>query len=199
LLRVFQEREVRAIGDTTPLEVDIAVVSATNRDVEQLMEGERFRADLYARLAGHELSLPPLAERAEDIGWLSARLLASLDLDVALTRDAQRCLLCHDWPLNIRELQAALRHAAALAGDGVVDVRHLPPRVATSKPGAEAAPGGTGVRTARDARTRARLAELMRSHRGNLAAVAREMGKHRRQIHRWLQRFGVDPDDFRSE
>ncbi len=198
LLRVLQEREVRAVGETAPQPVDIAVISATNRDVDQLMDGERFRADLYARIAGHELYLPPLSERREDIGWLTARILGSLGSAATLSREAAWLLMRHGWPLNIRELEAALRHAAALADGGVIEAAHLPSRVVEAAAPRGDVDGASG-RPPRDVRTRARLDELMRLHRGNLAAVARDMGKHRRQIHRWLLRFGMDADAYRDD
>ena len=200
LLRVLQEREVLPIGETEPIAVDIAVVAATNRDLADLIEADRFRSDLYARLAGFTLELPPLAERREDLGVLVARLLTSIGApsELRFQTDAIRALFRYPWPRNIRELASALRRAVALTGDGQIGLAHLPKEIASWQPaGTSQAETEPGVRSAKDARIRVQLLELLQCHHGNLAAVARDMGKHRRQIHRWLQRFEIDPESFR--
>jgi transcriptional regulator of acetoin/glycerol metabolism len=201
LLRALQEREVVPIGGTRPVPVDVALVCATHRDVEAMRAQGSFREDLYARISGFELNLPPLCQRTEDLGLIVSSLLERSGHDVSFAADAVRALAAHSWPRNVRELAAALAHAAALCDAGVVRAEHLPaPREpfgrATSQDEAvgSAAPG---VRSARDTKIRARLVALLEEHRGNIAAVARALGKHRRQVQRWLERFGLDPDDFR--
>ena len=186
LLRVLQEREVVPVGDTRPIAVDLRVVAATHRDLEALVAGGAFRADLAARLRGHAVVLPPLRARREDLGLLVA---AALDRHAAgravtLAADAVRAIAADPWPLNIRELDRALETALALAGDGPIAAAHLE-RAARPPP--------------RDGDAlRARLELLLREHRGNISAVARDLGKARMQVQRWLRRFHLDPEQYRS-
>jgi DNA-binding NtrC family response regulator len=203
LLRVLQEEEVLAVGATHPVKVDLRVVASTHRDLDALAAGERFRADLLARLSGFRLSLPPLRERREDLGLLIAALLRKLAGDaasrVAFTPDAARALLLHRWPRNVRELEKCLSGAIVLAREGVVELEHLPASI-------RSAPEGTvptmpaAPRLSRQEEERRRhdeLVVLLREHDGNVTAVARAMGKPRTQVQRWLRRLRVDPLSFR--
>jgi DNA-binding NtrC family response regulator len=191
LLRVLQEREVVPVGGQRPIPVDFALVAATNRPLERSIAGGQFRADLFARLAGFRLRLPPLRERREDLALLMRALLALHGrADARFTPAAALALFAHPWPLNVRELQHALVGALARARDGHIDLVHLPselwqPRAATSATPADSE------------ELRARLTTLMTEHSGNIAEVARVLGKGRTQIHRWLERYGLDPERFR--
>jgi transcriptional regulator of acetoin/glycerol metabolism len=191
----LQEREVVPVGGTRPTRVDLRLVTATHRDLKAQVAAGRFRADLYARINGWTLRLPPLRERMEDLGLLCAQLLARLAggraESLSVTPRALRALIRHPWPLNVRELERGLEAALALAGpDGVIDVDHLPEAVRAGAP-VVAAAGPPEV-------TRERLIQLLEKHGGNLAGVARELGKARMQIHRWLKREGLDPARFRG-
>jgi DNA-binding NtrC family response regulator len=194
-LRVLQEREVIAVGSTRPVPVDLRVVSATHRDLEDLVARGRFRADLLARVSGFRLDLPPLRERREDLGLLVAHLLERITGEedaggATFTEAAARALFRHDWPHNVRELEKVLAAAVVLAAGQPIDVAHLGPAVAEAP--AAPAPGEE------DEQLRARLVELLTQHEGNISAVARAMGKARMQIHRWMRRFGIGPDEFRK-
>jgi len=193
LLRVLQEEEVLPLGATAPVAVDLRVVAASHASLPALVDAGRFRADLYARLAGATLALPALCERREDIGLLVAavirRALGEEAHAVRLEREAARALFLHRWPLNVRELEQALRAALALAGpERRIGLGHLPP--STREGGG--APGG-------DPALRDQLLKLLAEHGGNISAVARAMGKARVQVRRWCRRFGVDPDAFRPD
>jgi transcriptional regulator of acetoin/glycerol metabolism len=197
LLRVLESQEVLPLGMTRPIAVDIAIVCATHRDLGAMMNAGIFRTDLYARIAGLEVELPPLAARREDIGLLLQRLVAAGAVPhfSALAPDAALALMRHDWPLNIRELRSALAYAAALAKDGIVRLEHLPPSLQ-----ARAVASGAVVTPVNeeDDALRSELVGHLGEHHGNVAAVARSMGKHRRQIHRWMTRFGLAVDDWRK-
>ncbi len=190
LLRVLQEREVLPVGATRTVPVDVRVVAATHHDLPEQVEAGGFRRDLYARVAGFTLRLPPLRERVEDLGILIAALLARHDRALTFTIEAARALVQHDWPLNVRELEHALGVAAALAEDGRIRLEHLPP--ALRAPAADAAPLAE-----EDERRRAEIIELLRRHAGNVSAAARELGRSRVALHRWIKRYGIDPDRFR--
>jgi sigma-54 dependent transcriptional regulator, acetoin dehydrogenase operon transcriptional activator AcoR len=190
LLRVLQEEEVLPVGATRALPVDLRVVVATHRDLPALVKDGRFRADLYARLAGWELELPVLADRKEDLGIIIAALLARLAPgrpDIAFSQSAARALVQHEWPLNVRELEQALAAALALARDQVIDLPQLPEALRSPvQPRANPAP-----LTEEDARRREQLAALLAEHQGNISAVARAMGKARMQIQRWIKRYNL--------
>jgi DNA-binding NtrC family response regulator len=202
-LRVLQEQEVLAVGATHPVKVDLRVVASTHRDLDALVAEERFRADLLARLSGFSLSLPPLRERREDLGLLIAALLRKLSgdgaTDVTFTPDAARALLLHRWPLNVRELEKCLSSATVLARDGLVGLEHLPASVRDARESTPATtPSPPRLSKQEDEHRRHdALVDLLRKHDGNVTAVAREMGKPRTQVQRWLRRLGIDPLSFR--
>lgn len=190
LLRVLQEEEVLAVGAARPVRVDLRVVSATHRDLDQMVAQQRFRADLLARLSGYVCALPPLRERREDFSLFVAALLAKLGASNAtFTADAARALVRYSWPLNVRELAHCLSSAVALCGGGSIDLEHLPAAV-------RAAPAPAPV-AAVDQRQRDELIAQLRAHGGNITAVARAMGKARTQVQRWLRRYALDPASFR--
>jgi transcriptional regulator with GAF, ATPase, and Fis domain len=130
LLRVLQEREVLPIGEVRPVKVDFRLISATHRDLEALVSVGEFRQDLYARISGFVLDLPPLRERREDLGLILRAMLRRMGDDVVRkTRFGTDALLAfyrYDWPLNVRELEKYLEAAIVLAGDKPVRVAHLP-------------------------------------------------------------------------
>ncbi len=208
-LRVLQESEVVAVGATRPVKVDLRVVVATHRDLPAMVERGDFRGDLFARLSGFVLELPPLRKRREDLGLLIAALLRRAAPDrageISLSCEAARVLLLREWRLNVRELEKCLATAIVLAGGGRVELDHLPPPVAVprsslppeaSRP--EAPPSERPRPAADDQERREALIRLLREHRGNISAVARAMGKGRTQIHRWIARHGIEPADYRD-
>jgi len=198
ILRALQEREVVPVGGTRPSTVDIRVLSATHKSLDSLCLQGEFRSDLLARLAGYKHMLPPLRERIEDLGLLIADLLRGMRvpgaMDARLSVPTGRRLLSHAWRLNIRELKQILTVGVGLAEGGVLELSHLPEGAveAPTKPKDEKeAPSSRGD-------LRERLVSLLRAHQGNVSAVARIMGKSRIHIHRWMDKFGLDPDDYRG-
>ena len=206
LLRVLQEREVTPVGATRPVSVDFRLVAATHRDLARLEREGRFRNDLLARASGFTLRLPPLRDRREDLGLLVGELLSRSTGGAGTTfaRDAARALFRHDWPLNVRELEKCLGAARALASGGLIALEHLPESVRETGPQADEPPNDSPDAEPRaplspeDVQRRDELLAILREHEGNVSAVARAMGKARMQIQRWLRRFQIDPDDFRS-
>ena len=120
---------------------------------------------------------------------------------VRFTPEAAETLFRYRWPLNTRELEQCLARALVLAGEDAIDVTHLPPAlIPPSSASAVAGPsagGQVGGLSERDARIRLELLEQLARHHGNLADVARAMGKARMQVHRWCARFGIDPNLYR--
>jgi DNA-binding NtrC family response regulator len=202
LLRVLQESEVLPLGCARPSRVDVRIIAATHRPLHQLSASGTFRPDLLARLHGHLHALPALRHRREDLGILLADLLSSLDREQRIRRlapDAARALLAHSWPLNVRQLGHALARAAVLVEDGVLRARHLetePFELASDAGSSD--PGQGPLFSADDEQLRTRLLGLLSSEHGNVAEVARAMGKARMQVQRWMKRFGIDPAAYRE-
>jgi DNA-binding NtrC family response regulator len=136
LLRVLQEGEFTKIGTSKLQKINIRFIAATNEDLEKLVSKGLFRKDLYYRLKGAWLHLPPLKERPEDIPLLSARFLGKFRNSKATTvieEDALSALMRYDFPGNIRELKAILHSSANLAGTGAMACRYLPENLRTRK------------------------------------------------------------------
>ncbi len=199
LLRVLQENEVLAVGSTEAVRVDVRILAATHVGLEEAVAAQRFRADLYARLSGFTLRLLPLRRRREDLGLLIAALLRkSGAVSARFTPEAGRALLRHRWPLNVRELERCVGAALVLAGGLPIDVCQLPQSVARPAAPASAIPGLRARRLSEaDAQMRERLSSLLRDNGGNVAAVARSLGKARMQVHRWVKRFDLSLADYR--
>jgi DNA-binding NtrC family response regulator len=201
LLRVLQESEVVPVGSTRAVRIDLRVVAATHQPLESLIARNVFRTDLLARLDGFTFRLHPLRERREDLGLLVANLLqaaSGASRVPTLATAVGRALLRYSWPLNIRELGHCLSRACALArGGGSIELSHLPAPVRDALDANIDGPASTDPE-ADDARLRAQLEALLVEHRGNIARVARALGKARMQVHRWLKRFEIDPERYRS-
>jgi transcriptional regulator of acetoin/glycerol metabolism len=193
LLRVLQDGQVVALGSAAPVQVDLRVLAATQQSVDDLVRAGKFRADLLGRLGGFTIVLPPLRERMEDLGLLTAAILerhAGADApSFRLTADACCALLARRWPLNVRELDRVFQAAIELARTSKeIGVEHL---------GVEPRLNDTAALSPDD--LEAELRRLLRLRGGNVSAVAREMGKARMQIHRWMTQFGIKTADFRGE
>ncbi len=196
LLRVLQEREVMPVGGTRAVEIDLRVVAATHRDLDDMVAEGSFRHDLFARLAGFRVAVPPLNERRTDlgllIGVLHERLFAAdhpgFDIDAA------RLLLRYPWPLNVRELEQALATAHVLAGGEPIRAEHLPDSVRTGRPPGAPRPV---VLSETDQKVKDQVVAALREHQGNVSAVARALDKDRKQIQRWIKRFNLDPGTYR--
>jgi len=140
LLRILEERCFERVGGNQSISVDVRILAATNQDLETHIEQGRFRKDLYYRLRGVAIHLPPLRERAEDIPQLAAHFLArcSRSLDIAvqsIAPDTMRLLKAHTWPGNIRELQATIREAVLRSSGPVLLPEFLPPALLPSRNG----------------------------------------------------------------
>jgi DNA-binding NtrC family response regulator len=204
LLRVLQEREVLPIGATEPEKVDVRVVSATHRDLEAEVAMGRFRGDLLARLREFVVRIPPLRERREDLYSLTRHFLKRAGRpDANTTLPFMLGLAHHAWPYNVRELESAMKLSVALA-DGVdLDIRHLPDTIqhALRQPArlsARPPPAAPSYPLGGEAPTEHDLRALLSKNKGNIAAVGRELGKERMQVHRWLKRYAINIDDYRD-
>jgi two-component system response regulator AtoC len=138
VLRALQEEEIRRVGDTKSIHVDVRVVAATSRPLEQMVEEGSFRQDLYYRLNVMPLEIPPLRERRDDVPPLVEHFLARINGRLGtkiegVTADALKVLVAYDWPGNVRELENTLEHAAVLCDGSFVGPDDLPPRLRREK------------------------------------------------------------------
>ncbi len=196
LLRVLQEREVMPVGGTRAVAIDLRVVAATHRDLDDMVADGSFRHDLFARLAGFRVTVPTLAERRTDLGILIGTFHTRLfpEDHPGFDIDAARLLLRYPWPLNVRELEQALATAQVLAGAEPIRPEHLPDTVRTGRPPGAPRPV---VLNETDQKVRDQVVTALREHQGNVSAVARALDKDRKQIQRWIKRFGLDPGSYR--
>jgi transcriptional regulator with GAF, ATPase, and Fis domain len=200
LLRALQEKAVRPVGSDREIPVDVRVVAATNVDLEASIEANRFRADLHARLAQTVLSLPPLRERRHEIPVLLRSFAQAEGRALELTPDALEALLLAPYRYNVRELRALLNEFFAVSkGAEPLDLPYLcaalpvPAALVAARGAAPKADASGPLPTAE----RDRLSRLLAQHDGNISAVAKELGKPRAQIYRWLSRFGLSPRQHR--
>jgi transcriptional regulator of acetoin/glycerol metabolism len=206
LLRVLAEREVLPLGATRALPVDIRVISASLHDLESQVRAGRFRDDLYYRLNGATIALPPLRERV-DFDWLVDRMLRAGEPPAQIEEAARERLRAHGWPGNLRELHNALEYARAVCEEGVIRCTDLPDEIAgphrqsdaaatTARTGAPlSGPGGSGPAEAgADASDDAALLRsYLRAARWNVSAVARQLGVARMTLYRRMRRYGIAP------
>jgi len=204
LLRVLQERSVVRIGESRELPVDLLVVCATNRKLSSLVESGQFRQDLYYRISGHALSLPPLRERqdiAEIIEALLRRRCGSSaggstadSLDTLITPAAMHCLRHYRWPGNIRELEHVIHACCALLAPArPIDVSDLPDEIVACVEGEVhgAIPAGKASALLWEAEAVA-IRKAMQQHAGNVTAAARALGISRSTLYGKLKRIRID-------
>ena len=201
LLRVLQEREVRSVGSTAPEKVDVRVIVASHRDLDELVREGTFREDLFYRLNVLTVDLPPLRERAEDIPLLAEALLARAAREAGrevpvLPVEVLGALADHDWPGNVRELENEMRRLAVLS-DGVVRLEQLSERVlASSSTPRGAAPValdvGGDLRAAVASFEARAIAEALEAAAGNKSRAAEALGISRFALQRKMEKYGVE-------
>ena len=194
LHRVLQERTIRRVGSTASIQVDIRVIVATNRDLATLVRRETFREDLFYRLNGIVLDVPPLRARAEDIIPLAVHFLRTYaermgKAVTGITPAAMDRLLRHPWPGNVRELEKVMERAAVLADTDVIGLPDLPP--ALQEPGAELPPP-PGRRTLADIE-KAHILSTLYEVGWNQARAAEALGIGRTTLWRKLREYGIRP------
>jgi transcriptional regulator of acetoin/glycerol metabolism len=202
LLRMLETRTVTPLGSHVAEPVDVRIVCATHQPIPELVRAGRFRGDLFARISGHIVTLPPLRERKEDIFQLAHHFLENAGGGALRVMPSFMIgLVHHSWPYNVRELEASMRRAVALAVDGTIDERLVPdPLVETARaPSPKDEAKDDGASESDGIPTQAELRALFTEHGGNVSAVARALGKDRTQIRRWMKRHGLTARDFSQE
>ncbi|MDH3284741.1 MAG: sigma-54 dependent transcriptional regulator [Acidobacteriota bacterium] len=222
LLMAIDERRVRRLGAEKPIRIDVRIVAATNRDLEEAMERGEFRSDLFYRLAVVTLTIPPLRERREDIPRLAMGYLEHFRQQTGrsdITIDAGAADLIHryDWPGNVRELINALERAVLLCSKNHITVEDLPRRIVTASAadsGNEAINFSGGEAFVEDglfdmelpqARAelvsgfeRAYVSRFLESTKGRVGEAARRAGINQRHLYELMRRHGLKKEDFKA-
>jgi two-component system, NtrC family, response regulator AtoC len=227
LLRVLEDRSIRRVGSERPVEVDVRVMAATNRDLKRDVEENRFRADLYYRLAVVTLEVPPLRERRDDIPELARKFLDKIRRQLGkpvthILPEAMEALVRHDWPGNVRELINVIERAVLLAPGSEIGVRDFRGEDdwtrAESGPetGVESSPSGAeddraptiGLRLDRPlAEARARLVselekrylkEVLKRTGGRVGEAAKRAGLNERTLYAMMRRYGLRKEEFKN-
>jgi PAS domain S-box-containing protein len=194
LLRVLQERTFEPLGATEPVQADVRVIAATNRNLADLVEEGEFREDLFFRLNVLKIELPPLAERREDIPLLVEHFLERLSRTRGrpaphVSDDVLRLLLRYDFPGNIRELENAVEHAFVLCRGGEVRPEHLPRELLETVQESEET--GETHGTLEDAEVR-EIREALARHDGHRGRAAAELGIHPTTLWRKMKRYQIE-------
>ncbi len=198
LLRVLQEHQVRPVGASEAVPVDVRILSATHRDLEAALAEGQFREDLYYRLNVVSLTLPSLAERREDIPLLAQHFLQRLALKYdkrlnGFAPDALKALSMATWPGNVRQLHNVVEQVSALATSPLIPLALV--QRALRSPSVEVLP----YAEARQRFERDYLVGLLKLTDGNVADAARLADRNRTEFYRLLQRNGLEPSMFRAE
>ncbi|MBW2435728.1 MAG: sigma 54-interacting transcriptional regulator [Desulfobacterales bacterium] len=211
LLRVLESKRFERVGDHQPIAADVRIITATNKNLEELIAQKRFREDFFFRINVFPIFLPPLRDRAEDIPLLVStfinRLNATAGKDIAgLTSAAMQRFMDYRWPGNVRELKSALEFAFVVAENGLIDLDHLPPNITSAG----------GMLTQRDQSLRDSLARdhyrqtpsspslspqnaeknaliaALQQTKGNQTQAARILGVNRVTVWNRMKKYGVD-------
>ncbi|VVE49788.1 sigma-54-dependent Fis family transcriptional regulator [Pandoraea anhela] len=194
LLRVLEDRMVSPLGGGEAVPLDIRVLSATHRDLAERIAERQFREDLFYRLSGLEVTVPPLREREDKLD-LIRRLLAQAGANdqhgaIHLTEDAQDGLCRYAWPGNVRQMRSVIRTLAALSENGVVTLDDLPDEVRNAAT-SDAAPPDDPAEAPLEAAERQALRAALDACQGQVSAAARRLGVSRNTLYRKLRRFGL--------
>ena len=198
LLRVLQEREFERVGGLESVRVDVRLIAATNRDLEQAIAGRGFRDDLYYRLNVFPIFLPPLRDRRPDILLLADHFVekyarAHQKPVERITTPAIDMLMRYHWPGNVRELENVIERAVVVCEGSAIHGRHLPPTLQT--PDTVGAPAGS-LRAAVAQLERDLLQDTLKTTRGSVSDAARLLSSTERIVRYKLRKYGVDPHRF---
>ena len=201
LLRVLEQRELRRVGGTKTIKVDLRVIAATRKDLRSEVEKGKFREDLYFRLNVVPITAPSLRERREDIPMLIDAMLEKVDPSIGksvLSESTRAALMAHDWPGNVRELRNVLERALALGADPGMLVAplgdHAMQRGATLRDGIEFEPGVSFRDTKEkwnELFERRYLTWLYTRAEGNISKAARDADMDRKYLHKLLRKYGI--------
>jgi Nif-specific regulatory protein len=195
LLRFLQEREFDRLGGVRPIHVDVRIIAATNRDLEDAVRKEQFRADLYHRLNVIPIRLPPLRDRTADIPSLAQYFLIRYAAESKksfhdIAQDALAKLDAYHWPGNVRELANTIERAVVLGNGPMLSLADLPGRIAAAETAVKSSEG-LSYREAMEATRRDLIAAALRQAHGNRTAAAKILGVHEKYFFRLIKSLGI--------
>jgi Nif-specific regulatory protein len=201
LLRVLQEREFERVGGTDTVKVNVRVITATNKDLEKLVESEKFRTDLFYRLNVFPIHVPSLKERKADIILLADHFVKKYGKQNSkeikrISTGAIDMLMSYHWPGNVRELENCVERAVILSTDDVIHGHHLPPSLQTAEASGTKYSGS--LEGAIDNFEREMVIEALKSSRGNMAKASKALGITERQMGLRVEKYGIEYKRFRT-
>ncbi len=200
LLRVLQERKFERVGGEQTLEVDVRVIAATNKNLEEEVKAGRFREDLYFRLNGIKIEVPPLRDRKDDIPLLLNSFLTKFNKENSkdvkgFDNKSRSAIYKYDWPGNIRELEHCVESSVVMASGDMITLEDLPPTVSRSSSG-EAISVPLGITM--DEAEKIIIMQNLVANNGNKSKTADVLGIGRKTLHRKLAEYGIDEDSETS-
>lgn len=205
LLRVLESKEIERVGDHRPIPVQVRIITATNKNLDELVSQKSFREDLFYRISVVPIHVPPLRERKEDIPLLAQAFIDHIaaqsgKLIVGLTSGALGRICAYDWPGNVRELRNSIEYAFVLCHESFIGTKHLPPRLTAAEPGSRAHLPVTGpnqdngFRAGVVAKERERLIQTLKETNWNRSRAAEILGVSRVTIWKKMKKFGIQPE-----
>ncbi len=193
LLRVLEEKVVERVGDNQSIPIDVRVITATNRNLKQLVEAGSFRGDFYYRINVLPIELPPLRERTQDIPLLAEMFFKRIQLKsnkeiLGISPEAMQALVRFPWPGNVRELKSAFEYAFVTCMEGRIEPRHLPPDIIISR---ENTPSLPMAEISLDQRKKQELIQALEQAKGNQSLAGRILGISRVTVWNRMHRYGI--------
>ncbi|MFA5259689.1 MAG: sigma 54-interacting transcriptional regulator [Candidatus Omnitrophota bacterium] len=201
LLRVIQEKEFERLGGNKPIKVDVRLITATNRNIEQLIKDGTFRTDLYYRLNVFPIYVPALRERKTDIILLADYFIEKYSKKMnktvkRLAPSATDLLMAYHWPGNVRELENVIERAVLLSGDGAIHAHHLPPSLQIAE--TSKIPSGQILEATLERVEKDMIIDALKSTKGNCTKAARQLGLTDRILGLRIQKYTLDPKQFKN-
>jgi len=194
LLRVLEENVIERVGDNTPISINARMISATNKNLKKRVDAGLFRDDLFYRINVIPITLPPLRERPEDIPILAEAFFRRMQLKIGIkiqgvSESVMRLFMAYPWPGNVRELKGCFEYAFVSCQEGIIQPRHLPPRLFQNQN-----VRGVTKETPRDreSRKKAELIDALKRAGGNKSEAARILGVSRVTVWNRMKKFGID-------
>ena len=196
LLRVLEEKVIERVGDNRPIPVDVRIITATNRNLKDLVDKGLFRSDFYYRINVLPVELPPLRRRPEDIPLLAEMFFHHLQLKsskkiLGISPEAMQLLVRHSWPGNVRELKSAFEYAFVTCSEERIEPQHLPPDIAFPQVQAPPVPVATHATLSTDERKKRELQQALAQAGGNQSLAAKLLGVSRVTVWNRMHRYGL--------
>lgn len=192
LLRFIQEREFRRIGGKTPIKVDVRIIAATHKNIEEMITKGGFRDDLYYRLNVITIEIPPLRERKEDISILAEHFLEKFILDTGKTVDGisdevMKILIDYDWPGNVRQLENAIEHALVVSHEPEIQVKDLPQYLITTEDVTDEIKPTQSLSNVE----KRHIVHVLEAHGWNISRTAQVLGINRITLYKKIKKYNI--------